>query len=783
MLFYYSFLWSCFIKVLLSQYFSNLGETDGNFDLSIMSFYDRDNNNMNSLSPKSSHCTQSSNNIWVIGGVSICDRTHITKIVFNLPQMPTQPYFSIRIKLTFFKINLWQNAKAALLFRATDGSCENKFLERQYPLATQGVNHICSNGYDDQNNFDETLTACIQNPNNQFIVYISSFSSADCAFGIRDFQLYINYCHNSCKSCSGAADNMCTSCYDGFFLNSNHQCNSCSSSCETCEVTATKCTSCNAVTMKYFYMSSCYNECPNLTYRYVDSVNCIDNCPSDYYIYDGSICVDSCPSGTLYYEKNCLEACPNDFFRDSNYCVSSCPVGKVIYLDECLENCPNDTFLNMNLCVSSCPEVMVSYDYVCLYECPSGYVVFEKKCLSECPANTMLYYKECLYECPENTYINSFESRCEDECPTYMYSFNFTCYYTCPNNLLKYQNTCVNECPAELFLSGNECLTQCNPNFYVINKTCLSTCPKYALFDNKTCLSAEYCPEGTFELNKICYSLCPSPYLHFEKKCLLNCPIYYNESNHTCILGCLQYKFNGSCISTCPDDHYEIKKNLTCGACSNACKTCNGPNENQCLSCENNLFFVSDSSRCVEICPNYYFGDELKMQCSKCSEDCLKCKNYNYCLECNNLSLLIDNKCKKINEIQVKLAEVHNPYKFRLDLTEKWDYFLENFDEFLKDLSINNFVLKQDYDYVIKNNINDSYLNLTLIYTTKRSFLINKNYTLNLRFYGNDKESNAFSYNFIDQNISTILKSIDISCEEDEFFSESIFLIIFNYYK
>lgn len=785
MLFLYFFLWSCCIKVLFCQYFSNLGETDGNFDLSMMSFYDRNNNDMSSFSPKTYHCSKGSHNIWVLGGESICDKSHITKIVFNLPQLPTQPYFSIRIKLRFFKIDLWMGAKVSFLFRSKDGSCENQFFEKKYSFSILLPNRICSNGYDDDVNIDETLTSCIEKTDNVLIIYISEFSSENSAFGIRDFQLYINYCHGSCKSCSGAADNMCTSCYDGYFLDGNNKCTSCSPSCATCVNAATLCTSCDANNLKYFYTNNCYNECPNLTYKYMDSVNCIDNCPNNYYVYKDKICVDSCPSGTFYYKKDCLEACPSGFFRDSNYCVDSCPAGKVIYVDECLENCPNDTFLNMNLCLASCPEEMVSYDYICLYECPSGFVIFEKKCLSECPENTMLYYKECLQECPENTYINSFEKKCEDECPASMYSLDFVCYYACPGNLLKYINTCVNECPTELFLSGNECITQCNPKFYVNNKTCLSVCPKYALFDNKTCINTEVCPLDTFELNKICYSLCPSPYLNFENKCISECPQYYNQSNHTCVLGCLEYKFNGSCISSCPDGYYQIKKNLTCGVCSNLCKTCYGPNDNQCLSCEDNRFFDGNFSTCVETCPNYYFDDELSRKCSKCSEDCIKCKNFNYCLECNNFSLLVDNKCKKINEIQLKLVELHNPYKFRLDLSEKWDYFLENLEKFLKDFSIQNFVHNQDYDYFIKTNINMSYLNLSLNYISKRRIDINKNYILKLWFYGNDNETNSSFHNYIDQNISTILKNVDILCEEKEFFSESIFsnfFFVINYF-
>ena len=75
-------------------------------------------------------------------------------------------------------------------------------------------------------------------------------------------------CDNSCESCDKASNN-CTSCINGKYIDNSTQtylCKNCSDNCETCENSGDNCLTCNqALSFKYFFNSSCYENCPNNT--------------------------------------------------------------------------------------------------------------------------------------------------------------------------------------------------------------------------------------------------------------------------------------------------------------------------------------------------------------------------------------------------------------------------------------------------------------------------------------------------------------------------------------
>ena len=77
------------------------------------------------------------------------------------------------------------------------------------------------------------------------------------------------------------------------------------------------------------------------------------------------------------------------------------------------------------------------------------------------------------------------------------------------------------------------------------------------------------------------------------------------------------------------------------------CKTCSGPTEKECLDCHSN-FFDSLEKKCVDVCPNGYYGDKINNVCGKC-DNCKFCNENNpsMCIECFGELFLLNNKCIK----------------------------------------------------------------------------------------------------------------------------------------
>ena len=47
--------------------------------------------------------------------------------------------------------------------------------------------------------------------------------------------------------------------------------------------------------------------------------------------------------------------------------------------------------------------------------------------------------------------------------------------------------------------------------------------------------------------------------------------------------------------------------------CDSTCKTCSGPQENECITCDPGVYFHSNS--CVTACPDGYYPNETDIKC------------------------------------------------------------------------------------------------------------------------------------------------------------------------
>ena len=117
------------------------------------------------------------------------------------------------------------------------------------------------------------------------------------------------------------------------------------------------------------------------------------------------------------------------------------------------------------------------------------------------------------------------------------------------------------------------CMSE-SPYFVPDTGTCVSSCsPPYTVDEAaKTCLGCDpTCSTCSPTVSTDCYN-CKSSY-----------PYYWTESKK-CSAG------------NCPDGSYlsDVGQKL-CSSCHDSCKTCSGPNSNQCLSCKNLAYYLIES--------------------------------------------------------------------------------------------------------------------------------------------------------------------------------------------
>uniref|UniRef100_A0A182N4U3 EGF-like domain-containing protein n=1 Tax=Anopheles dirus TaxID=7168 RepID=A0A182N4U3_9DIPT len=70
-----------------------------------------------------------------------------------------------------------------------------------------------------------------------------------------------------------------------------------------------------------------------------------------------------------------------------------------------------------------------------------------------------------------------------------------------------------------------------------------------------------------------------------------------------------------------------------CADCHPSCATCNGSSESQCILCRAGRF--AHEGRCLNACPNGYYGDKKRHECIACPHGCATCGNGAVCLTCH----------------------------------------------------------------------------------------------------------------------------------------------------
>ena len=176
------------------------------------------------------------------------------------------------------------------------------------------------------------------------------------------------------------------------------------------------------------------------------------------------------------------------------------------------------------------------------------------------------------------------------------------------------------------------------------------------------------CPDSYFKYISPTPSLFPSSC----PRCLSECAICSQLQNCTsCTKGYFLINEKNQCVLPpfCPEGTYPEEVTRICEPCHQICKTCRGPNHDQCIICNFVEGYVKKEkayiSGCLKLyCSEGYFEEILlsgKHVCTKCHETCFQCfgKLHTQCLICPKEKISIVNE---LGMICTTCQDIHPGY-------------------------------------------------------------------------------------------------------------------------
>ncbi|XP_060618166.2 proprotein convertase subtilisin/kexin type 5 isoform X2 [Anolis sagrei] len=526
-------------------------------------------------------------------------------------------------------------------------------------------------------------------------------------------------CHHSCASCAGPGADACLNCTEEYLMENGRCVLACNNgyyfdqslengykSCKRCDI---NCLGCSGPGEK-----NC-TSCPNgyildtglcvvgLVCKDGEYIDPLDHC---------QFCEASCSKCTGPSSKDCL-GCVSTRFLDDGRCVLQCPKGKFGFQNQChschptcmectgseLNECTacgkdeqgNTLFLYLGECKESCPEghypsekdrtCIPCFEHceVCLDQtecerCFEGYYLLDNTCQKDnCSKGEAedLDLEDCI-PCADGCLSCSLDNpRICTSCIHSYYMYNQRCYRSCPQNTYNDESTllCIEcqpncrscdkyecfWCKEGFFLLDGKCVSDCGAGFYSDEVTeecepCHRTCTTCKGFSYNDCTSCK----GNLQLfhgkcvnpkNKQVNGKFWNDATWFLQPCDSSCKTC-GETADTCT-SCPKERFlsAGSCVHVCPEGHFGNVKTKQCEKCADGCEKCSRPS--YCLKC----LFDSDMPRylfrgkCVHTCPTGYFAEHEI--CQMCSKSCSTCEeNATRCISCESPFLLEQGKCK-----------------------------------------------------------------------------------------------------------------------------------------
>ncbi|KAA8592193.1 hypothetical protein FQN60_017648 [Etheostoma spectabile] len=534
-------------------------------------------------------------------------------------------------------------------------------------------------------------------------------------------------CPENCKKCT--TSNICTECKPGMSL----QGNKCQMTCDpgtyynghkrTCETCHRACATCAGTGIE---------ACTKCADGYLlEDWRCVLTCSSGYYLSEqtsdsGQVqrsckkCDHSCYECSGPGERNC-SSCVSGYNLEAGACVVStiCKDGE--YMSRhgkchlCDATCLQCVGPEREDC-TSCPATRLFDDGRCDIRCQTGRYAMERQC-------HLCHHTchECTDEGPDNC------TRCDrDKFGVARYLFQSQCRDVCPEGFFHSSRRLCEPCPADCIIcsSADHCL-HCSPGHKLRNGQCVAlecSSGEVADAENEDCFPCDEgceqcehkdsggqtqetvclkCEDGYYQLGTDCHQSCPDQtysenntmicapcedkqcvicdqtqcywceegFYVSDEQCVDHCKegFFVDEESRECepchracrTCGGPQYDDCDSCedefklvkgeclkdpqLSTCPEKHFRNSLG-ECELCSSFCKTCSGAGKEDCNSC-NSGHFLTAQQTCTSRCPLGTFANKASSQCEDCSEGCVKCQDAQQCQRCRSGLYLHDDVC------------------------------------------------------------------------------------------------------------------------------------------
>ncbi|XP_028273367.1 proprotein convertase subtilisin/kexin type 5 [Parambassis ranga] len=464
---------------------------------------------------------------------------------------------------------------------------------------------------------------------------------------------------NQCTSCQPGhhlteGTNTCTAiCGDNYYLDHDaNMCRKCSENCLKC-TSFSICTECKADTS--LQGNRCQRSCAPGFYHDTQEAVCkpchkacatcagagVEACSrcAEGYLMEEWRCVSSCSAGFYATEPNpeiadghricrrCDASCLTCVGPSRRNC-SSCSSGHRLQEGVCVVNtvCTDGEYQDSDgkchACDATCLKCTGPQSEDCI-SCASSRALDEGRCVAACAKGRYQSGGQC-HLCDHTcaTCVEAGPANCTscdtDRFGVERYLYKGLCVDACPEAFYHTKEMTCEPCSdhCRLCTSPNHCL-KCNSSYYISDGVCTKL----------------ECGEG--EVEDPDYDDC----MACEEGCK-KCVLYNPRHCLSCIEGF--YNFQDGCYKNCPAKTYSLEEEMTCVPCDDNCVSCD---EHECYWCETDLFL--SEGRCVSACPDGFYGDEDTNECEECHSDCVACSGPEDedCLSCEEGQTLEDGEC------------------------------------------------------------------------------------------------------------------------------------------
>ncbi|KAL4512757.1 hypothetical protein ABPG72_017442 [Tetrahymena utriculariae] len=485
-------------------------------------------------------------------------------------------------------------------------------------------------------------------------------------------------CNQICQTCSGGGIYQCTTwaasfpySYKGLFINDQQvgvfcdvvtkTCQDCLiSNCKKCDSTLQQCLIC--VDNWYLFANACYNSKQDHTCCDKNNIcqlcdqskclNCIDSadkciqCQNEQYLLE-NICYPSQQQYTFYSQQSGTYCDANLICFSCDKSCKECTAGRN---DNCT-SCFNNQYFYQNTCSSTqksgtfCDQSLVCKDcdfnqcLTCIdapdkcTSCKKDQYLYQNKSLKDAlPVFSLVKLVVCFWAKPPSTYCdqNNICLKCHAECKECQGRDKNQCT-SCFSSQFLYKSQCFNLQPSSTYCDQDfncfdcdlsKCLTCQNSSDF-----CLPCQAQQYFFNNKRYNQNPY---GAFckNVSNLNYQIC--------EKCSENCKFCTSPDKNQC-LECNDqvYFYKNTCSIIQPKQTY--CESFICHQCDTSCKSCTGPIRTQCSECYDGY---------------YLYQSNKKNTCQVCQKGSSHCQNsFDNCSSCQNPYYLKENKflleCKK----------------------------------------------------------------------------------------------------------------------------------------